>query len=187
MGKIKSIISIFMVLIGLNVWAQEKQTSNDFLRSHVTIDGMKYYMLLGINYKYSFWHNEKGNWQIGAQTGLSYGLDNVGYHGWSVPFGFFLERGTKHKIGFDAAVLYQWQVNEVGNMTGADGMLYPRRLFYDNGAFASSLYYSYNIGKDLMYSFGAGANIVTYFGENYGQEIGHPTIVRPYISFGVRF
>ena len=181
MDKIMRYKSVAVLLfLSLICHAQENVGKSQESRNTLSINGYRYATYASVGYSYALWQNTSNNFRLGLQTAIGFGGTNAEL---SIPLGLFFEYGKKHRIGADANIIYQYWTHQQPNPSGSSDL----KVVYTNGAFTSSLYYSYNFGQNLRYFAGAGATYMGYFGSNYGVEYQVPDDNPPFIFFGVRF
>jgi hypothetical protein len=169
-----------LVLMSLFCHAQENVGISQAGRNTLTLNGLRYATYASVGYSYALWQNTGNNFRLGLQTAIGFGGNNAEL---SIPLGLFFEYGKRHRIGADANIIFQYWTHPYPNPAGNSDL----KVVYTNGAFTSSLYYSYNFGEKMRYFVGAGANYKGYFGSNYGVEYQVPDEFAPFIFFGVRF
>ncbi len=185
MKLLKLTFIISFIFFALNGNAQETIPSLEG-KNALTVNGMRFAAMISVGYSYSIWQSKNQTFRTGLNTGIGYGvkeLDN--YSELVLPFGVYAEYGKKHRIGFDANIVYQYKTHQISGISPTGYTNY--NVVFTNGAFTTSLYYSYNFGENLRYSTGLGGNLISFFGNNYGIEIQTPDAYAPFIFFGVRF
>lgn len=177
---------IALLFLGSLVHAQEAPTTTMESKSNVSLNGMRYSSAVSIGFSYRLWQNKVNTFRTGLQTAIGYGPKEwENFSELVLPFGLYAEYGKKHRIGFDANIIYQYRTREVRGISANGWTNY--RAVYDNGAFTTSLYYSYNFGENMRYNIGLGGSYIGYFGSNYGVETTLKDVIAPFIFFGVRF
>jgi hypothetical protein len=175
-----------LIFLGITCQAQESQVKNAEGKNTLSFNGMRFSSALSIGYGYRLWQNNANTFRTGLQTGIGFGPK-----AWEpfsqliLPFGIYAEYGQKHRIGIDANIIYQIKTRIERGISPNGWTDY--RVIYDNGAFTSSLYYSYNFGLNMRYAAGIGGNFISYFGSNYGYTVNYPDQIAPFIFFNVRF